>query len=187
MLQSLQDLPPFRIEISDPFTRLALPAESHGADKRHTSLSTYTNIHHTVLPYFRHQHRSRLTSFNFTSSSQTATPPRHPSTPTPLRPQPPLRMSFLLRRPSPLTTSLRSTTRAFSSTTPSQLARLTLVGRLGNDPEVSNTAKGGSVIKYAVGTSYGPKDNRQTSWFRVASFAPEGSAQRDYLMGLQKG
>ena len=95
-------------------------------------------------------------------------------------------MSFLLRRPTPITLSLRSATRAFSSTTPSQLARLTLVGRLGTDPEVSDT-KAGSVIKYAVGTSYGPKDNRQTSWFRVASFAPEGSAQRDYLMGLQKG
>ena len=95
-------------------------------------------------------------------------------------------MSFLLRRPASFTASLRSTTRAFSSTIPSQLARLTLVGRLGTDPEVSETAKG-SVIKYAVGTSYGPKDNRQTSWFRVASFAPEGSAQRDYLMGLQKG
>ncbi|RMZ80527.1 hypothetical protein DV737_g2928, partial [Chaetothyriales sp. CBS 132003] len=94
-------------------------------------------------------------------------------------------MSFLLassRRvaaPSPLA-------RAFSTTRPSQLARLTLVGRLGTDPEINESSKGTQVIKYVIGTSYGPKDNRQTSWFRVASFAPEGP-QRDYVLGLQKG
>jgi single-stranded DNA-binding protein len=63
---------------------------------------------------------------------------------------------------------------------------MTLVGRLGADPELAETGKG-QLIKYVVGTSHGPKDNRQTSWFRVASFAPEGSAQRDYVMGLSKG
>jgi single-stranded DNA-binding protein len=62
---------------------------------------------------------------------------------------------------------------------------MTLVGRLGTDPEVTQTSKG-DVIKYAVGTSYGPKDNRQTSWFRVASFAPEGPV-RDLTLGMTKG
>ncbi|OAP61081.1 hypothetical protein AYL99_03282 [Fonsecaea erecta] len=76
--------------------------------------------------------------------------------------------------------------RTFSTTRPSQLARMTLVGRLGADPELAETGKG-QVIKYVVGSSYGPKDNRQTSWFRVASFAPEGSPQRDLVMGLSKG
>jgi single-stranded DNA-binding protein len=64
---------------------------------------------------------------------------------------------------------------------------MTLVGRLGTDPEVQQSANGGSFVKYSVGTSYGPKDNRQTSWFRVAAFPPEGSAQREYVMGLGKG
>lgn len=64
---------------------------------------------------------------------------------------------------------------------------MTLVGRLGTDPEVQQSANGGSFVKYSVGTSYGPKDNRQTSWFRVAAFPPEGSSQRDYVMGLGKG
>jgi len=64
---------------------------------------------------------------------------------------------------------------------------MTLVGRLGTDPEVQQSANGGSFVKYSVGTSYGPKDNRQTSWFRVAAFPPEGSAQREYVMGLAKG
>lgn len=91
-----------------------------------------------------------------------------------------------------LTSTLRRTpfsapalARTFTSTRPSQLARMTLVGRLGTDPEMQETSKG-HVIKYVVGTSYGPKENRQTSWFRVASFAQEGPS-RDYIMGLQKG
>lgn len=75
--------------------------------------------------------------------------------------------------------------RAFSTTRPSQLARMTLVGRLGTDPEISET-RSGHVVKYVVGSSNGPKDNRQTSWYRVAAFPPEGP-QRDYLLGLSKG
>lgn len=94
-------------------------------------------------------------------------------------------MSFLLspmRRQAPTTF-----TRAFSTTRPHALARMTIVGRLGTDPEISESTRGNQVIKYVVGSSYGPKDNKQTSWFRVASFAPHGSPSRDYLMGLQKG
>jgi hypothetical protein len=95
-------------------------------------------------------------------------------------------MSFLLTPARRLaSTSSIASQRAFSTTRPSQLARLTLVGRLGADPEVAETAKG-PVIKYVVGTSYGPKENRQTSWFRVASFAPEGPV-RDLTMGLKTG
>ncbi|KAH0846482.1 hypothetical protein AYO21_11234 [Fonsecaea monophora] len=96
-------------------------------------------------------------------------------------------MSFLLSPARRLTSTLPSLSqRTFSTTRPSQLARMTLVGRLGADPELADTGKG-QVIKYVVGTSYGPKENRQTSWFRVASFAPEGSPQRDLVMGLTKG
>ncbi|RMD41399.1 hypothetical protein DV735_g3747, partial [Chaetothyriales sp. CBS 134920] len=94
-------------------------------------------------------------------------------------------MSFLLA-PSRRLAAASTLSRAFSTTRPAQLARLTLVGRLGTDPELSESSKGTQVIKYVIGTSYGPKDNRQTSWFRVASFAPEGP-QRDYVLGLQKG
>ncbi|OCT54981.1 Single-stranded DNA-binding protein RIM1, mitochondrial [Cladophialophora carrionii] len=96
-------------------------------------------------------------------------------------------MSFLLspaRRTASVVPSFSA--RTFSTSRPSQLARMTLVGRLGTDPELADTGKG-QVIKYVVGSSFGPKDNRQTSWFRVASFAPEGSPQRDYVMGLSKG
>ena len=96
-------------------------------------------------------------------------------------------MSFLLSPVRRMTSAGPSiTARTFSTTRPSHLARMTLVGRLGADPELAETGKG-QVIKYVVGTSYGPKDNRQTSWFRVASFAPEGTPQRDLVMGLRKG
>lgn len=64
---------------------------------------------------------------------------------------------------------------------------MTIVGRLGTDPEISESSNGNQVIKYVVGSSYGPKENRQTSWFRVASFAPQDSGLRTLVMGLTKG
>jgi hypothetical protein len=95
------------------------------------------------------------------------------------------KMSFLV---SPMRRSAHTIVkRGFSTTQPSHLARMTLVGRLGTDPEVQQSSNGGSFVRYSVGTSYGSKDNRQTSWFRVAAFPPEGSAQMDYVMGLGKG
>ena len=78
------------------------------------------------------------------------------------------------------------TARAFSSSPAHALARLTVTGRLGADPELQVTASGQEVIKYVVGSSHGPRDNRQTSWFRISSFAPEGS-HRDYLLSITKG
>ncbi|KAK1144582.1 ssDNA-binding protein, mitochondrial [Aspergillus melleus] len=76
--------------------------------------------------------------------------------------------------------------RSFSSSSSRSAARMIITGRLGGEPELQATSTGQDVIKYAVGSSYGPRDNRQTSWFRVASFVPEGP-QRDYLLGLPKG
>ena len=88
------------------------------------------------------------------------------------------------------TLRLASTTsqaaRSFSSTSQRSVARMIITGRLGADPELQTTASGQEIIKYSVGSSHGRGDNRQTSWFRVASFAAEGG-QRDYIMGLQKG
>jgi hypothetical protein len=75
--------------------------------------------------------------------------------------------------------------RAFSTTRASHLARMTLVGRLGTDPELNQAASGKEYIKYVIGTDSGPKDNRQTSWFRITSFAQGPS--KDYVLGLQKG
>ncbi|KAJ9192256.1 hypothetical protein DTO166G4_6290 [Paecilomyces variotii] len=92
---------------------------------------------------------------------------------TPLRP--------FLRAPA-TTFSARS----FSSSPARSVARLIITGRLGAEPELQATSTGQDVVKYVVGTSYGPRDNRQTSWFRVSSFQQEGP-QRDHLLSLPKG
>ncbi|KAI9700256.1 MAG: ssDNA-binding protein, mitochondrial [Candelina mexicana] len=86
----------------------------------------------------------------------------------------------LMARPAP-----QSLTRAFSTTPASQLAKMTIVGRLAAEPEpvVTSTAK--ELIRYAVATNYGPADNRQTSYFRVTCF--DQGPKRDYLLGLAKG
>lgn len=61
-----------------------------------------------------------------------------------------------------------------------------IVGRLADAPEIVATSRGQDMIRYALATNHGPKDNRQTSWWKVASFLPEGGA-RDLLMALGKG
>ncbi|KAL2053195.1 hypothetical protein ABVK25_006520 [Lepraria finkii] len=94
-------------------------------------------------------------------------------------------MSFLTSlRPAPL--RALNLTRSFSTTPVSRLARMTIVGRLADSPEIIATASGQDVIRDALGTSHGPKDNRQTSWWKVACFAPEGGL-RDLVMGLGRG
>ncbi|KAG5985025.1 hypothetical protein E4U55_001961 [Claviceps digitariae] len=90
--------------------------------------------------------------------------------------------SFLLRR---ATAASAGAARSFSTSSPRSTARMTIVGNLADTPEVQATSTGREIIKYAVASNSGPKDNRQTSWFRVASFA-EGP-RRDYLLGLTKG
>lgn len=77
------------------------------------------------------------------------------------------------------------TARSFSSSPAHSFARITITGRLAAEPELSSTSTG-EIVKYAIGTSTGSKENRQTSWFRIASFAPDSPA-RAYLLGLPKG
>jgi hypothetical protein len=89
--------------------------------------------------------------------------------------------SFLLRRVLP------TSARAFSTSAPrSSFAKIQIIGRLADSPEVQGTSTGQEVLKYVVGADSGPKDNRKVSWFRVASFIPEGP-QRDLIAGLDKG
>ncbi|CAG8113295.1 unnamed protein product [Penicillium salamii] len=96
-------------------------------------------------------------------------------------------MSFLSSlRPGMRLANAAQTARAFSTSPAHSLARLTLTGRLGAEPELQTTANGTEVVRYSVGTNHGRGDNRQTSWFRISNFVPEG-AQRDYILGLQKG
>lgn len=88
-----------------------------------------------------------------------------------------------LRLRTPL---LHHSHRTFTTTQPTHLSKISLLGRLAAEPELKPTPSGQDVIKYAIGTASGPRDNRQTNWWQVASFTPEGP-QRDSLLGLGKG
>ncbi|KAI0199706.1 nucleic acid-binding protein [Astrocystis sublimbata] len=95
-------------------------------------------------------------------------------------------MSFLARRLTTAATPRVLASRAFSSTAPRDIAKITLVGNLAATPELKATSTGRDVIEYAVASTDGPRDNKHTSWFRVATFAEEGP-RRDYLTSLPKG
>ncbi|KAL2754641.1 hypothetical protein ACRALDRAFT_2048894 [Sodiomyces alcalophilus JCM 7366] len=93
-------------------------------------------------------------------------------------------MSAALRRV--IATTPRTAARSFSTTSPRGVARITIIGNLADTPELQATSTGHEVLKYAVASNSGPRDNRQTSWFRVASFEGQGP-RRDYLQSLPKG
>lgn len=87
-----------------------------------------------------------------------------------------------------LARTLPTTARAFSTSAPRPLARMQIIGRLADQPEITPTSTGREITRFAVGVSSGPKDeqgNRAVSWYRVASFA-EGPG-RDVLLGMEKG
>lgn len=90
--------------------------------------------------------------------------------------------ALLARRAAAATTA-----RAFFSTTARRdIAKMTIVGNLAATPELKATSTGRELVEYAVASNSGPRDNRVTSWFRVASFVSEGP-QRDYMTSLPKG
>ncbi|CAK1365668.1 hypothetical protein CB0940_09847 [Cercospora beticola] len=78
--------------------------------------------------------------------------------------------------------------RAFSTTPARPLAKMQLIGRLADVPELVPTSTGREIVKYAIGVSEGPRDEngqRGVSWFKVASF--QDGPQRDLLLSLPKG
>ncbi|KAI0535211.1 nucleic acid-binding protein [Xylaria digitata] len=95
-------------------------------------------------------------------------------------------MSFLARRLTAAAPRSLGASRAFSASARRNIAKITLVGNLAATPELKATSTGREVIEYSVASSDGPRDNRHTSWFRVATFAEEGP-RRDYLTSLPKG
>ena len=90
--------------------------------------------------------------------------------------------SFLTRRAAGASASAA---RAFSTSAPRSVARISIIGNLADTPELQPTSSGREILKYAVASNSGPKDNRQTSWFRVTSFAD--GPRRDFLLSLPKG
>lgn len=93
--------------------------------------------------------------------------------------------SFLLRR---ATVATAGAARAFSTTSPRSVARITIIGHLADSPEGMTAGSGESLkeyVRYTVASNSGPKDARQTSWFRVTGFVD--GPRRDFIMGLPKG
>lgn len=81
-----------------------------------------------------------------------------------------------------------SSLRSFSTSIPRPLAKMQLIGRLADTPELMPTSTGRELVRYALGVPTGPRaedGTRSVSWFRVSSFA-EGP-QRDLLLSLPKG
>ncbi|PNP42426.1 hypothetical protein TGAM01_v203630 [Trichoderma gamsii] len=89
--------------------------------------------------------------------------------------------SFLFRRAA----ATAGAARAFSTTSPRSIARITIVGNLADAPEAQVSGNDKEYVRYAVASNSGSKDNRTTSWFRVTGFV-EGP-RRDFLLGLAKG
>ena len=79
----------------------------------------------------------------------------------------------------------RPAVRSFSSTSGRSMARIQIIGNLADTPELRATSTGREMIKYAVASNSGPRDNRVTSWFNVTSFAD--GKMRDFLLALPKG
>jgi len=84
-----------------------------------------------------------------------------------------------------LRTAVPRHTRAFSASPASQLARMTVVGRLGVAPEEVTISGDRTLVRYVIGSSFGKGEDKKTSWFRVASFVQ--GPQKDFLMGVPKG
>lgn len=76
--------------------------------------------------------------------------------------------------------------RAFSTTAPRPVARMTLIGRLASAPEATRTSTDRELIRYSVATEHGPSNAREVSFFRVGCFN-ETPAKRDFILGLPKG
>ncbi|KAL6869363.1 ssDNA-binding protein, mitochondrial [Amphichorda felina] len=90
--------------------------------------------------------------------------------------------SMLFRR---ATAASASAARSFSTTSPRPVAKITIIGNLADTPEIHQTSSGRELVRYAVASNSGPKENRQTSWFRITSFS-EGP-RRDFMLSLPKG
>ncbi|KAI2001131.1 ssDNA-binding protein, mitochondrial [Ophidiomyces ophidiicola] len=74
--------------------------------------------------------------------------------------------------------------RAFSSSASRDVARISIVGRLGASPELITSQAGREYVRYTL-ASYS-NATRETSWFRITSFMGAGKS-RDYLMAIPKG
>ncbi|TFB06099.1 hypothetical protein CCMA1212_002033 [Trichoderma ghanense] len=93
--------------------------------------------------------------------------------------------SFLLRR-SAAASAGAAARRAFSTSSPRSVARITIIGNLADTPEAQTSSSSDKeYVRYSVASNSGSKENRQTSWFRVTSFVD--GPRKDFMLSLPKG
>lgn len=61
---------------------------------------------------------------------------------------------------------------------------LTIVGRIGRDPELRFTQDGKAVASFSVATEHGRDDNKKTAWHNVVAF---GSLAENICRSVKKG
>lgn len=61
---------------------------------------------------------------------------------------------------------------------------MTIVGRVGRDPEMRFTADGKPVVNFSVATDYGKHDKKRTSWHNVVAF---GTLAENVAQSVFKG
>lgn len=60
-------------------------------------------------------------------------------------------------------------------------ARITLIGRLGADPEIRFTPDGAAVCRFRVAVNTGEGDQRRTVWYRVSAWRKLADAAYQHL------
>lgn len=96
-------------------------------------------------------------------------------------------MSAFLRTASRIAVSrpAAATARPFSSTATRSIARITIVGRLADTPELRASSTGREYLRYAVTSRSGSGENRKTSFFNVSCF--DEGPRREFYQNLPKG
>ncbi|KAI5849378.1 hypothetical protein DFP73DRAFT_591632 [Morchella snyderi] len=72
-----------------------------------------------------------------------------------------------------------------TSQTREDIARITLLGFLGTEPEIAQLPDGREIMRYVIGVS--KHSEKPISWFRVANFELEGRGGKEYLASMPKG
>ena len=79
-------------------------------------------------------------------------------------------------------------TRTFSTSSfrSRSFARINILGRLADRPEIVPTSTATNVVRYVLATEYVIRHEKHTSWWKVTAFLKEGQ-QKEFILGLGKG
>ena len=61
------------------------------------------------------------------------------------------------------------------------LSRITIIGRLGKDPEIKQTKSGSNMCSMSVAVDSGFGNNKTTTWYRVSAFGKNAEGSAKYL------